>query len=182
MTRKRKTPLSRTDFSELVGEVLDSTGLTQAGLAQALGVSQQSVSLWRRQTTEPSALYQVTLFTIKRLANVLTAPIDPGDGYDPVPLPTELWRPVFTPRGDFQLPARIHSRIDTVGRVAPIVLDGSQLSERLLAYALVAESGTPADAVLWIDPVELAENFEDAGLPDHLEGAWRAALEEWGLM
>lgn len=71
-------------FSDVLRELRTNKGLTQSGLAQHLGVTQQAIGRWEKALTSPD--YE----TLKRIASFFNVSTDYLLGNNPTNLPKPL--------------------------------------------------------------------------------------------
>ncbi len=150
-----------------VRERRESIGLTQAQLAELLGVTQPAVAAWEAGRRTPTGKAAETL---RRLAAAQSGPTRVHGEWRGrlIELPATTWTPVVTRDRVVTLP----NRIDWTPRRGPRDLRDDD--QRAGAYAQVLDEGTPADIRIWIDPDELVALWPDVPVARHL----RAAVEE----
>jgi transcriptional regulator with XRE-family HTH domain len=146
-----------------VRELREQLGLSQADLADLLGVTQPAVAAWeagrRAPTGRPAAV-------LEQIADAFTGPTRAYGEWRgrPIELPDDGWTPVVLPDRVVVLP----NRIDWTPRRGP--RDLRDREQRAGAYAQVLDEGTPADIRIWIDPDALVDLWPDIPVARHLRG------------
>jgi transcriptional regulator with XRE-family HTH domain len=136
-------------------------GISQAGLADMLGVTQPAVSAWEAGTRQPSGEAAAKL---ERIAMAFDSqPIVAGEFRGrPIELPKDRWEPIVTPDRLIRLP----NHIDWTPHRGP--WDLRDPVQRAGAYAQVLDEGTVADIQIWIDPDALVELWPDVPVARHM--------------
>jgi transcriptional regulator with XRE-family HTH domain len=146
-----------------VRELREQLGLSQADLADLLGVTQPAVAAWeagrRAPTGRPAAV-------LEQIADAFTGPTRTYGEWRgrPIELPDDAWTPVVLPDRVVVLP----NRIDWTPRRGQRDLRNRE--QRAGAYAQVLDEGTPADVRIWIDPDALVDLWPDVPVARHLRG------------
>ena len=147
-----------------VRELRKAMGVSQALLAQILGVTQPAVAAWeagRRNPTGPAA---------ERLERVVIALDGPSKFYGefrhrPIELPEGRWTPVVPQ--DLVVTLPIH--LDWTPRQGQ--RDLANKEQRATTYAQVLDEGRPEDIRIWIDPDALVELWPDVPVARHMQDA-----------
>jgi len=147
-----------------VRELRKSMGVSQALLAQILGVTQPAVAAWeagRRNPTGPSA---------ERLERVAIALDGPTKVYGefrhrPIELPEGRWTPVVP----LDLVVTLPVHLDWSPRQGP--WDMGDPDQRAGLYAQVLDEGRPEDIRVWVDPDELVELWPNVPVARHMQEA-----------
>lgn len=146
-----------------VREIRELMGLSQADLAELLGVTQPAVSAWEAGRREPTGQVRGVLARIAAARNGPTRRYGEWRGRA-IELPEGGWTPVVVPDRVVTLPNRLDW---TPRRGSRNLRDRDQ---RAGAYAQVLDEGTPADIRIWIDPDALADLWPDVPVARHLRG------------
>jgi transcriptional regulator with XRE-family HTH domain len=144
-----------------VSELRRRLGLTQAELADFLGVTQPAVAAWEAGRRTPTGRAAKTLERLQRSFSGPTRTYGKHRGR-PIELPSRRWEPVFRPTHKITLP--IH--LDWSPRAGQ--RDFRDPVQRAGAYAQVLDEGTPTDVRVWVDPDDLAELWPDVPVARHL--------------
>jgi len=139
-------------------------GVSQALLAQILGVTQPAVAAWeagRRNPTGPAA------DVLDRIADALEGPtkVHGEFRHRPIELPAGRWTSVI-PR-DLVVTLPIH--LDWTPRQGPRNMRDPQ--QRAGLYAQVLDEGRPEDIRIWVDPDALVELWPDVPVARHMQDA-----------
>jgi transcriptional regulator with XRE-family HTH domain len=151
-------------MARTVRELRKAMGVSQALLAQILGVTQPAVAAWeagRRNPTGPSA---------ERLERVAIALDGPTKVYGefrhrPIELPEGRWTPVVP----LDLVVTLPVHLDWTPRQGP--WDMGDPDQRAGLYAQVLDEGRPADIRVWVDPDELVELWPNVPVARHMQEA-----------
>ena len=137
-------------------------GVSQALLAQILGVTQPAVAAWeadRRSPTGPAAE------TLDRIAEALEGPTKVYGEFRhrPIELPAGRWTAVVP----LDLVATLPLHLDWTPRQGP--RDLADPAQRATAYAQVLDEGRPEDIRIWIDPDALVALWPDVPVARHMQ-------------
>ena len=140
-------------------------GVSQALLAQILGVTQPAVAAWeagRRSPTGPAAEI------LDRIADALEGPTKVyGEfRYRPIELPAARWTPVVPPT---LVVERLPIHLDWSPRQGP--WDMRDPHGRASLYSQVLDEGRPEDIRIWVDPDALVELWPDVPVARHMQDA-----------
>ena len=152
-------------MARTVRELRKAMGVSQALLAQVLGVTQPAVAAWeagRRNPTGPAA------DTLDRIANALEGPTKVYGEFRhrPIELPDGRWTPVIPP--DLVVVA-LPLHLDWSPRQGP--WDMRDPKQRAGLYAQVLDEGRPQDIRIWIDPDALVDLWPDVPVARHMQDA-----------
>jgi transcriptional regulator with XRE-family HTH domain len=144
-----------------VREIRELIGVSQADLAELLGVTQPAVAAWEAGRRKPAGQVRDVL------ARIAAARSGPTRRYGEwrgriIELPEGGWTPVVPPDRVVTLP----SRLDWTPRRGR--RDLRDRDQRAGAYAQVLDEGTPADIRIWIDPRALVELWPDVPIARHM--------------
>jgi transcriptional regulator with XRE-family HTH domain len=144
-----------------VAELRRRVGVSQAELADMLGVTQPAVSAWEAGRRTPTGAAAEKL---ERIAIVFDAPTRVAGEFRgrPIELPEGRWDPVVTPDHEIDLP----NHIDWTPRQGR--WDLRDPDQRAGAYAQVLDEGTAADIQIWIDPDELVAMWPEVPVARHM--------------
>lgn len=139
-------------------------GLSQAQLADLLGVTQPAVAAWEAGRRTPTGHAAALL---ERIAAARSGPKRTHGEWRGrlIELPATRWVPVVAADRVVTLPNRIDW---TPRRGARDLRDDDQ---RAGAYAQVLDEGSPADIRIWIDPDELVALWPDVPVARHMREA-----------
>jgi transcriptional regulator with XRE-family HTH domain len=151
-------------MARTVRELRKAMGVSQALLAQILGVTQPAVAAWeagRRNPTGPSA---------ERLERVAIALDGPTKVYGefrhrPIELPEGRWTPVVP----LDLVVTLPVHLDWSPRQGP--WDMGDPDQRAGLYAQVLDEGRPVDIRVWVDPDELVDLWPNVPVARHMQEA-----------
>jgi transcriptional regulator with XRE-family HTH domain len=146
-----------------VREIRDLIGLSQADLADLLGVTQPAVAAWEAGRRRPTGDAAAVLARIDAARTGRTRVHGHWRGRT-IELPEEGWTPIVTPDRTVVLP----NHIDWTPRHGP--RDLRDRDQRAGAYAQVLDEGSPADIRIWIDPEALVDLWPDVPVARHLRG------------
>lgn len=162
----------------LPADLLDMYGMTQVELAAALNVTQASISQWVRGARSPSVEASAA---IKRAIAAQDTPersVDVGLRRGPVTIPDSLWAPAFRPTGRYRLPLRVEWSGSDQARWR----DAAKRSVVLDGFVQVLVEGSSADIAVWVDPVLLADAFDEILWPRGYQVPWKESLSMWKLL
>jgi transcriptional regulator with XRE-family HTH domain len=152
-------------MSRTVRQLRKAMGVSQALLAQILGVTQPAVAAWeagRRSPTGPAAE------TLEGIAKALEGPTKVyGEfRYRPIELPAGRWTAVVPPT---LVLAKLPIHLDWSPRQGP--RDMRDPLQRAGLYAQVLDEGRPEDIRIWVDPDALVELWPDVPVARHMQDA-----------
>lgn len=152
-------------MARTVRELRKAMGVSQALLAQILGVTQPAVAAWeagrRTPTGRPAEL-------LERVAAALAGPtkIYGEFRHRPIELPEGRWTPVVPPV--FVVP-KLPIHLDWTPRQGQ--WDMRDPRQRASLYSQVLDEGRPHDVRIWIDPDALVELWPDVPVARHMQDA-----------
>jgi transcriptional regulator with XRE-family HTH domain len=152
-------------MSATVRQLRKAMGVSQALLAQILGVTQPAVAAWeagRRSPTGPAAE------TLDRIAKALEGPTKVYGEFRhrPIELPAGRWTAVVPPT---LVLAKLPIHLDWSPRQGP--RDMRDPLQRAGLYAQVLDEGRPEDIRIWVDPDALVELWPDVPVARHMQDA-----------
>jgi transcriptional regulator with XRE-family HTH domain len=146
-----------------VRQLRKAMGVSQALLAEILGVTQPAVAAWeanRRSPTGPAAEM------LDRIADALEGPTKVYGEFRhrPIELPAARWTAVVPPA---LVVAKLPLHLDWSPRQGP--RDLGNPPQRAAAYAQVLDEGRPEDIRIWIDPDALVALWPEVPVARHMQ-------------
>jgi transcriptional regulator with XRE-family HTH domain len=148
-----------------VRQLRKAMGVSQALLAQILGVTQPAVAAWEANRRSPTGQAAETL---DRIADALEGPTKVYGEFRhrPIELPAGRWTAVVPPTF---VVAKLPLHLDWSPRQG--AWDMRTPQGRAGLYAQVLDEGRPEDIRIWIDPDALVELWPDVPVARHMQDA-----------
>jgi len=148
-----------------VRQLRKAMGVSQALLAQILGVTQPAVAAWEANRRSPTGQAAETL---DRIAEALEGPTKVYGEFRhrAIELPAGRWTAVVPPTF---VVAKLPLHLDWSPRQGQ--RDLANREQRATTYAQVLDEGRPEDIRIWIDPDALVELWPDVPVARHMEAA-----------
>ncbi|HEY7071271.1 MAG TPA: helix-turn-helix transcriptional regulator [Acidimicrobiales bacterium] len=154
-----------------VRQLRKAMGVSQALLAEILGVTQPAVAAWEAQRRSPTGPAAEAL---DRIAGALEGPTKVYGKFRhrSIELPSERWTAVVPPT---LVVAKLPLRLDWSPRQG--ARDMRTAAGRASLYAQVLDEGRPEDIRIWIDPDALVELWPDVPVARHMQEPVAAMVE-----
>lgn len=156
-----------------VRELRKLYGVTQAQLAEILGVTQPAVVAWEKGLRVPRDPYALEI--IEKMQEYRSFPcevIEGGLRRPPVEFPLARWTPIVRQDAIVRLPVPLHW--------SPIKLkefDLANAQHRNFVYTEVLGHGAARDICFWIDPELLLECYQELFLATYAQEGFLRLVE-----